>query len=105
LIVVDTSALMAVLNEEAAASRCASFMAAETELLLSAGTMAEAMVVSAIRGYGAQMADLVERLGFEIVPVTAPVAHRMAGTYQKWGKGMNPAGLNFGDCFAYELAQ
>jgi ribonuclease VapC len=103
--VVDTSALMAVLNDEVEAARCKNCLEAEPELVLSAGTLAEAMVVSTIRGLGSKMAELVANLRFEIVPVTAAAAHRIGRIYEKWGKGMHPAGLNFGDCFAYELAQ
>jgi ribonuclease VapC len=32
-------------------------------------------------------------------------ARRVGDAYQRWGRGLNPAQLNFGDCFAYELAQ
>lgn len=45
------------------------------------------------------MTRLIDGLGFEIV------ARRIAQTYKRWGKGFNPAGLNFGDCFAYEVAK
>ncbi|AUB84803.1 hypothetical protein THSYN_16190 [Candidatus Thiodictyon syntrophicum] len=40
-------------------------------------------------------------LGLEVVPVTATSARRIARAYERWGKGINPAALNFGDCFAY----
>ncbi len=105
MIVVDTSALMAVLNKEPEAARCSACLQAEPELLLSSGTLAEAMIVTTTRRTSTQIADLIDGLGFEIVPVTAASALRVGGVYQKWGKGMHPAGLNFGDCFAYELAQ
>jgi len=39
------------------------------------------------------------------IAVTAASARRVGDAYQKWGKGIHPAGLNFGDCFAYVLAQ
>ena len=35
---------------------------------------------------------------------TSAAAHRVAQAYERWGKGVHPAGLNFGDCFAYEVA-
>ena len=46
-------------------------------------------------------------LGFElqVVPFTAEGAIRAAEAYRRWGKGFHPARLNFGDCFAYELAR
>jgi ribonuclease VapC len=40
-----------------------------------------------------------------MVPVTAVAARRIAVIYRRWGKGFHPAGLNFGDCFAYDLAK
>jgi ribonuclease VapC len=36
--------------------------------------------------------------------VTSASTRRVAGAYGRWGKGIHPAGLNFGDCFAYEVA-
>ena len=40
-----------------------------------------------------------------ISAVTMPVsARRIAAAYERWGKGLHPAALNFGDCFAYEVA-
>jgi ribonuclease VapC len=51
------------------------------------------------------MKRLIEGLGFEIVSVTPASALRIANAYANWGKGMHPAALNFGDCFAYEVAK
>jgi ribonuclease VapC len=50
------------------------------------------------------MSDLMTGLDFEILPVTATSSRRIAAAYGRWGKGIHPAGLNFGDCFAYEAA-
>jgi ribonuclease VapC len=52
-----------------------------------------------------EMARLIDGLGFEIVTVTPASARRIAQAYEHWGKGLNPAGLSFGDCFAYEVAK
>ncbi len=49
------------------------------------------------------MSRLIEELGFEIIDVTAGMARRVAAAYDQWGKGVHPA-LNFGDCFAYAVA-
>ena len=54
---------------------------------------------------GAEMARLIDDLGCEIVPVTPAAARRIARAYAQWGRGIHPAALNFGDCFAYELAR
>ena len=48
---------------------------------------------------------MIDGIGFEIVTVTAGSARRIAQAYAKWGNGVHPAALNFGDCFAYEVAK
>ena len=105
MMAVDTSALMAILLDEPEAGACVAALEAEGDLLVSAGTVAEALIVAARRGLGAEMERLLDGLGFEIVPVTSASARRIAQTYERWGKGMHPASLNFGDCFAYEVAK
>ena len=103
--VVDTSALMAIVLDETDADRVGHALEQEQQVALSAVSLAEALVVAQLRGVGAEMQRLVEGLGVEVVPVTAADAQRVARAYQQWGKGAHPAGLNFGDCFAYALAQ
>jgi ribonuclease VapC len=105
MIVVDTSALMAIVLDEPDADACAAALEREADILISGGTVAEALVVSARRGVGADMARLIDGLGFEIGPVTLISARNVADAYETWGKGLHPAGLNFGDCFAYALAK
>lgn len=105
MIVVDTSALMAILLDEPDADQCIGVLEAQEELLMSAGTLAEALIVAARRNIGEELASLIERLGFEIVAVSTASARRVADAYGRWGKGVHPAALNFGDCFAYELAR
>ena len=101
----DTSALMAVLLGEPASIACAAVLSSELRLQISAGTLAEALIVAGNRGIGREMAALVAEGGMEVVPVTAATAARVAEAYAAWGKGNHPAGLNFGDCFAYVLAR
>ena len=105
MIAVDTSALMALVLNEPDADACAAALEAEDHLLISAGSVAEALIVAARRNVGEDVAQLIEGLGFEIVSVTAASARRIAEAYDKWGKGIHPAALNFGDCFAYEVAK
>jgi ribonuclease VapC len=105
MIAVDTSALMAVILDEPQAAACIAVLETEKDVLISAGTAAEAMIVAAMRNVGAEMSILLSQLGFEVVAVTAASATRVAQAYAQWGKGLNPAGLNFGDCFAYEVAK
>ena len=105
MIAVDTSALMAIVLNEPEADACIAALASEDDLLISAGTVAEALIVSTRRNVGEELASLIDGLGFEIVTVTPASARRIAQAYERWGKGVNPAALNFGDCFAYEVAK
>jgi ribonuclease VapC len=105
MIAVDTSALMAIVLKEPDADACKAALAAEDEILISAGTVAEALIVSARRNVGAQVGSIIDRLGFEIVAVTPAAARRIAEAHRRWGRGLHPAALNFGDCFAYEVAK
>ena len=106
MIAVDTSALMAILLDEPESDACIAALEAEDNVVMSAGTMAEALIVATRRNIGAEMASIIDGLGFEVVTVTAASARRTAEAYARWGKGMTrSAALNFGDCFAYEVAQ
>jgi ribonuclease VapC len=104
VIVVDTSALMAIVLNEPDADACMAALAVEGDLQISAGTVAEALIVASRRNLAEEMGRLIDGLGFDIVSVTGPSARRIADAYGRWGKGVHPAGLNFGDCFAYALA-
>ena len=104
MIAVDTSALLAILLDEAEADELAAALAEANGLVISAGTVAEAFIVAERRGLAAQMQDLLDALSLEVAPVTAAVAEDIGGAYRRWGKGVHSAGLNLGDCFAYVLA-
>jgi ribonuclease VapC len=105
MIAVDTSALMAIVLDEPEADACITALESEDELLISAATVAEALIVSARRNVSAEVSSIIERLGFQIMAVTPASARRVAKAYQQWGRGLHPAALNFGDCFAYEVAK
>ena len=105
MIAVDTSALMAIVLGEPDAEACMAAIEAADGLLISAGTIAEALIVSARRNVGEEMAALIEGLGFEVSNVTLASSRHIVQAYEQWGKGIHPAGLNFGDCFAYEAAK
>ena len=51
------------------------------------------------------MQKLLEKIDPEVAVVDQVAALRVADAYARWGKGLHPARLNFGDCFAYELAE
>ena len=105
MIAVDTSALMAIVLDEPEADACIAALEAEDEILISAGTLAEALIVSARRNVDAEIGGIIDQLGFQIVAVAPASARRIAEAYQRWGRGVHPAVLNFGDCFAYEVAK
>jgi len=105
MIAIDTSALLAIVLAEPASDACIAALENEARVLMSAGTLAEALAVADRRMRAREMTWLIEGIGIEIVPVTPAVARRVAEAYERWGKGVNPAGLNFGDCFSYEVAK
>lgn len=105
MIVVDTSALMAIALDEPGSDACATILEAEEDCLISAGTLAEAMIVADRRNVLNALTAILDGLAIEVVPVTTATARDVASAYQRFGKGVHPAGLNFGDCFAYALAR
>lgn len=105
MIVVDTSALMAILLHEANAAECGEVLAGHGTILMSTATLAEALIVSARRGLASEMRALVDGLAFEFDRTSPAAARNAAAAHDRWGKGRHVAGLNFGDCFAYELAK
>jgi ribonuclease VapC len=106
--VLDTSALIAILTAEAEAERFASAIATADRRLLSAANWLETAVVIETRygpAGGQKLDELVQIAQIQIEPVTAEQAAIARQAYQMYGKGRHPAGLNFGDCFAYALAK
>lgn len=104
MIVLDTSALMAILLGEPGAEAVMEVIEVADALCLSAGTLAEALIVAERRSVGGEMRQLIDKLGIEVVGVTPSGAEAVAASYRAWGRGLHPAGLNFGDCFAHALA-
>jgi len=107
-VIVDTSALVAILRREPEARAFTDCLSAALDPAISAATILEAAMV--IEGKGGRVAgDGLDRLlaetGIEIAPVTAETARRARDAWRLWGKGNHPAGLNLGDCFAYALAR
>jgi len=105
MIAVDTSALMAILLLEPKAQLCKDALKAEDIVAISAGTLAETLIVASCRGLSAHALRLVDELQFDIVPVTAATARRIGEIYSRWGRGFHRAALNYGDCFAYDVAK
>jgi ribonuclease VapC len=105
MIAVDTSALMAIVFDEPQSDACIEALLSDENVVISAGTVAESLIVAARRNVGEELASLIDKFGFEIVTVTPASARRIGRAYEDWGKGMHRAGLNFGDCFAYAVAK
>jgi ribonuclease VapC len=106
--VLDTSALVAVLLKEPEWPQLLSAIASSQSNLLSAASLVEAsMVIESRRGSdGGRDLDLfIYRAGIEIVPVDGEQAELARTAWRKYGKGRHPAGLNYGDCFSYALAK
>ncbi|KPF71631.1 twitching motility protein PilT [Bosea sp. AAP35] len=105
MIVLDTSALLAILLREPVAERCQALLESSDQVLMSAGTLAEALLVAQHRGVGEAMDHLLTGLDVEIIPVDEAEAKRVAQAYARWGRDRHAANLNFGDCFASAVAR
>lgn len=108
MIVIDTSAILAILFQEDEASAAANALLGASTRLLSAANWVEASIVAEAKkgAAGALEFDaMIESAGVEIVPLTEDVARAARGAWRRYGKGRHPAGLNFCDCFAYGLAK
>ena len=106
--VVDSSALIAVLLVEPTAIRITRLLEASELCLLSAANLVEASIVIEGRKRDAAAHDLdllIFRSGIEIVPVDEDQAQIARQAWRRFGKSRHAAALNFGDCFAYALAK
>ena len=106
--IVDSSAVLAILFSEPDARRHAGAIMAASPCRISVANVLEASIVVERRGGDAtahELDTLLESAEIELVPVT--VAHLEAArrAWRRFGKGNHPAALNFGDCFAYALAK
>ncbi len=106
--IIDTSALIAILDQEPEAERIARTLASTPERMLSAANLLEIGIVMQVRrgDDGARDVDLLlAKLRVEIVPFTATQAEIARKAFRRYGRGRHDAKLNFGDCFAYALAK
>jgi ribonuclease VapC len=107
--IIDTSAIVAILRDEADASRYAdAIQAADIRRISAASYLEIAMVID---GNGDALSSLrvdemLEDADIVIEPVTETQARLARAAYRNFGKGTgHPARLNFGDCFSYALAK
>ena len=106
--VVDTSALIALLEKEPVAGRIQAALVAAQRVSMSAATLVEASIVADSKNpsNGIRALDvIVEDLRIAIIPLTREHAIHARAAYLQFGKGRHPAGLNFGDCFSYALSR
>ena len=105
--VIDTSALVAMMTGEPSADRLVAAVESETERLVSAATVVEAALVLMGR-YGdvgdAQLDRFLRGIGAEVVPVGEDQVTLARDAALRFGKGRHPAALNYGDCFSYALS-
>lgn len=106
--VIDTSALLAILQDEPERRAFNEAIEAAAHPAMSTATLVEASIVIEAR-YGAEgLRDLDQFLAtakIEFVPVDIEQAHAARRAFSEFGLGRHPAGLNYGDCFSYALAK
>lgn len=107
--IVDSSAMVAIIRGERDGSRLAARLSESDSARMSAATLVELSIVidrDSSPNSAALLDELFDRSGIEVVPFTAEHARIARRAYQEFGKGSgHRAGLNFGDCFAYALAK
>lgn len=106
--VVDTSALLAILFDEAEGRTFADALEAASVRALSVVSFVEASMVVEVRvgAAGVRLLDeLIEAAGLELVAVDVAQARAARSAFERFGKGRHVAALNFGDCFSYALAR
>ncbi len=106
--VIDTSAIIAVLLNEANAARITQAIETASPRLLSGANLLEtSMVIESRKGEagGRELDLLIYRAAIEIVAVDQDQIEVARVAWRRFGKGRHPAGLNYGDCFAYALAK
>jgi ribonuclease VapC len=106
--VIDSSALIALLLDEPESTNFVTSIAASTTRLTSASSYLETAIVMLNRS-GPDAPEKVDRLladlSIDIFPFTQDQAVLAIAAYGRYGRGgSHPAGLNFGDCFTYALA-
>ncbi|PWC59522.1 ribonuclease [Azospirillum sp. TSH7] len=106
--VVDTSALVAILKAEPEAAAFLAKLATAAVCRLSAANFVEAGLIASRDPTGAHLEaleDLLREFDIRIEPVGERQARLALDAFRRYGKGTgHPAGLNYGDCFAYALA-
>ncbi|OBG82598.1 ribonuclease VapC [Mycobacterium sp. E802] len=106
--VIDTSALVAMLTDESGAEHLEACVADDPVRMMSTASYLEAanVIESRFGEAGGRELDLwLHRASVELVAVDADQAEAARVAYRRYGKGRHRAGLNYGDCFSYALAK
>lgn len=106
--IIDTSAIMAIGNQEEGSDQLLAELIDADKLRISAASWVELGIVVDARDdpmVARRAENLLTELGVAIEPVTAEQAVLARQAYRDFGRGRHAAGLNFGDCFAYALAK
>ena len=106
--VVDTSAILAIFQDEPERRSFNEAIEAAESRLMSVASFVEASIVIEARfgPDGVRNLDLfLSKADVELVSVDAEQAHLARLAFRQYGKKRHPAGLNFGDCFSYALAK
>ena len=106
--VVDTSALLAIfLAEPERRQFLDAITQGDTRYISAANVLETGIVLEARRGEsaGREFDLFLHHARLEVVPVDSDQIEIARVAWRKYGKGRHPAGLNFGDCFAYALAK
>ncbi|MDM8558025.1 type II toxin-antitoxin system VapC family toxin [Candidatus Parabeggiatoa sp. HSG14] len=106
--VIDSSAVIAILYNEADAEYFVTAIEGDSNRLMSAASLLETSIVIESR-YGEEggrkLDLLLSKAQVKIEPVTFEQAETARAAFRTFGKGRHPAALNFGDCFSYALAK
>ena len=106
--VIDSSALLAILLDEPEAARLVALLDSDPKRVLCAVHLLEtAMVIEARKGPsgGRELDLLLHRAQIRVINLTEELAESAREAWRRWGKGNHPAALNYCDCCAYALAQ
>lgn len=105
--VIDSSAVLAILFDEPEAEIFEKAIVHSAVRLLSAANLLECAIAATGRlgdAAGQELDRFLERAAIQVEPVTRDHVEIGRHAFLRYGKGKHPAGLNFGDCFAYALA-
>ncbi len=107
MIVVDTSAIIAIIDREPNFEQTATRLISQLRRFVPATVLVEATIVLS-RNHGDPKAivdNWIATAGVAVVPVDETIAAEAQSAFLKFGKGRHKAGLNFGDCFSYAVAK